>query len=116
MSWVTLALGLIRDVAATEQGQEIIKDIRSGGPSNRTNRPPPGREERKEEVREWRQSVEHRLSVTDRNVAVLVQMLNAQDESLVKIQKRQRAWNLALGAGILVAIGISIAWWLLNRG
>lgn len=112
MSWVTLALGLIRDVATTEQGQEIIHDLRTGASGNRTNRSAPNREE---EVGEWRQSVEQRLSVTDRNTAMLVHMLNAQDENLVKIQKRQRLWNLILAVGILVAIAIPLVWWLFLR-
>ena len=110
MSWVTLALGLIRDVATTEQGQEIINDLRTGVSGNRTTSSAPNREE---EVGEWRQSVEERLSVADRNAAILVQMLNAQDENLVKIQKRQRLWNLILTAGILVAI--PLVWWLFLR-
>jgi hypothetical protein len=111
MSWVTLALGLIRDVATTEQGQEIINDLRTGG-AGRATRGAPNREE---EVGEWRQSVEERLSVTDRNTEMLLHMLNAQDESLAKAQQRQRLWNLILAASILVAIAIPVVWWLFGQ-
>ena len=113
MSWLTLALGLIRDVATTQQGQEIINDIRTGATGNKSTRPTPNREE---EVGSWRQSVEERLSVTDRNIAMLVQMLNAQDENLIKIQKRQRLWNLILASGLFAALAIPfLGWWLFLR-
>ncbi len=103
MSWLSLALGLFREAATTEVGQDIISDLRSKVTGNR--RPPP---DRPEEVNEWRQSVEERIAVVDRNVAMLVQMLNAQDEIRIKVQKRQRIWNFVLAGGILVAIGLAL--------
>ena len=103
MSWLSLALGLIREAATTEVGQDIINDLRSNVTGNR--RPPPNRPE---EVNEWRQSVEERIAVVDRNVAMLVQMLNAQDEMLIRVQKRQRIWNFVLASGILVAIALAL--------
>lgn len=108
MSWIGLALGLIREVASTEQGQEIIKDFRGGG-KKKTNPAP----EREAEVGPWRQSVEDRLSVADRNATMLAGMLNAQNEALIRIQKRQRIWNVALAAGVLLALAVPLAWWLL---
>ena len=103
MSWISLAIGLIREAATTEVGRDIINDLRSNVSGKR--RPPP---DRPEEVNEWRQSVEERIAVVDRNVAMLVQMLNAQDEMLIKVQKRQRIWNFVLAGGILVAIGLAL--------
>jgi hypothetical protein len=104
MSWVTFALGLIRDVATTEAGQDIIKDLR--GNSTGQSRPAPTVEE---DLGPWRQAVESRLGVGERNMESLVRMLNAQDESLVRIQKRQRVWNLVLAGGLLLALG-AVGW------
>jgi hypothetical protein len=53
--------------------------------------------------------VESRLGVGERNMESLVRMLNAQDESLVRIQKRQRVWNLVLAGGLLLALG-AVGW------
>ena len=103
MSWLRLAIGLIREAATTEVGRDIINDLRSNVSGKR--RPPP---DRPEDVGEWRQSVEERIAVVDRNVAMLVQMLNAQDEMLIKVQKRQRIWNFVLAGGILVAIAVAL--------
>lgn len=108
MSLLRLALGLIRDVATTEQGQEFIKDLR-GGPGKKTRTAPAG----EAEVGPWRQSVEERLTVADRNATMLAGMLNAQHEAMIRIQKRQRIWNVALAAGVLLALAVPLAWWLL---
>jgi hypothetical protein len=113
MSWVTLALGLIRDVATTEQGQEIINDIRSGTTGKRPPKPVPPREE---ELGKWRQSVEERISVTDRNIGMLVGMVNAQQEALVRIQERQRVWNIVLAAAVPIAVFGASLWWFFFRG
>jgi hypothetical protein len=99
MSWVTL-LGLIRDVATSNAGQEILKDLRSDGNEPETAPPAGGAD-----LERWRASVEHRLRTSDRNVEMLVRMLNAQDEMLIRIQKRQRVWNIVLGSLILVLSG-----------
>ena len=104
MSWLRLALGLIREAATTEVGQEIINDIASGAAARaRGQRPKPD-----EGIDEWRRFVDERLTVIDRNQEILVQMLNAQVETLIKIQKRQRVWNVALAFGILSALILTI--------
>lgn len=106
MSWVGLALGLIRDVAVSQAGQEILKDIR-GNAKKQAPEPPPNTDA---ELELWRRAVDERLTVNEKNMAVLVEMLNAQEANLVKIQKRQRIWNLALAAGVAVAIAIPVIW------
>lgn len=114
MSWLNLALGLIREAATTDLGQEILSDMRTGGPrGDPKTAPPSGSDQvRSDQVGHWMRSVEDRLKVSDRNTEMLVQMLNAQDEALIRIQKRQRIWNIALGAAIL-AFGGMLAWlWL----
>ena len=102
MSWLTVALGLIKEAAGTEVGQDIINDMRPG-----TQREPP-----KPGEDAWRQSVEQRLGVTDRNAEMLVLMLNAQDDALIRIQKRQRIWNLCLAGAIILAGGALVWLWL----
>ncbi len=99
MSWVHLALGLIREAATTELGQDIIRDLRSNASQKRRPAPTDA-----QQVAEWRSAVDERISVVDRNIEMLVQMLNAQDETFLKIQKRQRVWNLILSGGILAAL------------
>ena len=104
MSWVRLALGLIREAATTEIGQDIIRDLRSK--QSQKKRPAPTDAQ---QVAEWRSAVDERISVVGRNIEMLVQMLNAQDETFVRIQKRQRVWNLVLSGAILVAlIGVTV--------
>jgi hypothetical protein len=106
MSWLNLALGLIREAATTDVGQEILSDMRSGGSKGDPRTAPPSDADR---VEQWMRSVEDRLAVSDRNTEMLVRMLNTQDDALVRIQKRQRIWNIALGAAILV-LGGMLAW------
>ena len=109
MSWLTLALGLIKEAAGTEVGQEIINDMRPGTPRER---PPQAPQAGPPATDAWRRSVEERLNVAGRNTEMLVRMLNAQDEALIRIQKRQRIWNLSLAAGILLAVGALVLLWL----
>ena len=104
MSWIRLALGLIREAATTDIGQDIIRDLRSNASKKKRPAPTDARQ-----VTEWRSAVDERISVVDRNIEMLVQMLNAQDETFVTIQKRQRVWNLVLSGAILVAlIGVTV--------
>ena len=105
MSWVRLALGLIREAATTDVGQEIISDLRSNATNRKRHAPPKDAEH----IAQWRQAVEERISVVDRNIAMLVEMLNAQDEVLLKIQKRQRVWNLVLAGSVLVLLAGVVA-------
>lgn len=109
MSWLNLALGLIKEAATTDLGQEILNDMRTGGGKGEART---ASSSEADQVGQWMRSVEDRLTVSDRNTEMLVRMLNTQDEALIRIQKRQRIWNIALGAGIL-ALGGMLAWvWL----
>ena len=110
MSWFTLALGLIKEAAGTEVGRDIINDMRPGTPGQRAKQaqdPGPAATEA------WRRSVEERFGVAGRNTEMLVQMLNAQDEALIRIQKRQRIWNLCLSGSVIVVAAILV--WLVLR-
>ena len=107
MSWLNLALGLIREAATTEVGQDILKDIRSGVSGTDKKANPPPRDAKAVEA--WMRSVEERLQTADRNTEVLVGMLNSQDAALIRIQKRQRIWNLCLGAAVILT-AVVLAW------
>lgn len=108
MSWLSLALGLIREAATTEMGQDILRDVRSGASRKRAS--PKAAEAEPRTIDPWRQSVEDRLNVADRNAEMLVRMLNVQEEALIRIQKRQRIWNLALAGALLTAIVVLWFW------
>jgi hypothetical protein len=95
-----LALGLIREAATTELGKEIINDLRSNATRKRQATPTDA-----EQIGAWRRSVDERISVVDRNIEMLVEMSNAQDEMLLKIQRRQRVWNLVLALLSLALLG-----------
>jgi len=101
MSWLNLALGLIREAASTEAGQDILNDMRSG--SRPENRPNPSEPQSDAEAFEaWMRSVETRLKVAERNAEMLAGMLNAQDEAMTRIRKQQRIWNYAFVAALLI--------------
>ena len=103
MSWLRLALGLMREAASTEVGQDIIKDLKES--AFKTRQQDLNQMQNIDQVRAF---LEARMTVVDRNMEMLVQMLNAQDEALIQIQKRQRVWNLVLAGGVLVAIAVAI--------
>jgi hypothetical protein len=118
MSWLTLALGLIREAASTGMGQDILNDIRGGTKGTKgtkgTTAPTPDAKPGSgpadaEEVGRWMRSVEDRFGVAERNMETLVRMHNAQEESLLRIQKRQRIWNLSLAGAILLLLAL-VAW------
>lgn len=100
MSWLRLALGLMREAASTEVGKEIISDLKES--AFKTRKQDLDQMQNIDQVKEF---LEERMMLVDRNIEMLVQMLNAQDETLVQIQKLQRIWNLVLMSGVLVAIG-----------
>jgi hypothetical protein len=108
VSWLNLALGLIREAATSDVGQDILRDIRKGRAGERpAPATDPGQSQAKA-VEAWMKSVEDRLEVLDRNVETLVGLVNAQDEALIRIQKRQRIWNLALAGGLLAAAAVLV--------
>jgi hypothetical protein len=111
MSWINLALGLIREAATSEMGQDVLKDIRQARGRETPGRAP-GRAQAGD-VEAWMRSVEARLGVLDRNMETVVRLLNAQDAAQIRIQKRQRIWNLALGAAWLAA-AITLVWLILQ--
>ena len=54
--------------------------------------------------------------VADRNATMLVGILNAHQEALIRIQKRQRIWNVALAGSVPLALTVPLVWWLLVGG
>ena len=47
---------------------------------------------------------------------MLVGILNAHQEALIRIQKRQRIWNVALAGSVPLALTVPLVWWLLVGG
>jgi hypothetical protein len=96
MSWLKLALGLIREAAGTDVGQEMINNMRS---SARKESPSSGPQHL--DVKTL--LAEHRIEI-DRNFEVVVARLNEQQAQIQAAIRRQRMWNLALAVGLLAAL------------
>ena len=99
MSWLKVAFGIIREAAGTELGQEVIDNIRSG--RNRSSEPVTVAPDVEALIAEHRQQVA-------RNLETVVTMLNEQNVRLNEALRRQRIWNVALAAGLIVAIVLAI--------
>ena len=102
MSWITVALGLIREAVGTEAGREAISNVRSAIRKDAPEGPKPASRADLESL-----LAEHRVQV-DRSLDAVVRMLNAQNEKLTETIRRQRIWNIALAAGIVVALLIAL--------
>ena len=57
-----------------------------------------------ENIDQMKTYLEEQMQVVDRNIEMLVHMLNVQHDKLVEINKRQRIWNLTLAGLALAAI------------
>ena len=103
MDWLRLAFGLIRDAASTDAGKEVIEDLKSAAsrkevdPTNPTTY-----------LETLRASVEANQRRTDHNIDMVVRMVNAQQEALARIQKKQRVWNVALAVGVGIALALIV--------
>jgi hypothetical protein len=102
MSWLKLALGLIREAAGTDVGQEMINNMRSSRRNESPNTEAPQQIDVKALL------VEHRLQI-DRNLEVVVAQLNEQHAQIEAAIRRQRIWNFALAAGLLAALIAALA-------
>ena len=100
MSWLKLAFGLIREAAGTQLGQDVIENIRSSGKSS-TAEPAPTPIDVQALIAEQSARV-------DRNLETIVAMVNEQNSRLDAAIKRQRVWNVALVAGLVVALILAI--------
>ena len=100
MNWLRLALGLIREAAATPAGQDVIDNMRGAAkrkPAGET--PEPALDVEAVEA----MLAEHRSQV-DRNLEAIVRMLNEQNLRLTETVRRQRIWNFGLAAGLLAVL------------
>jgi len=102
MSWLKLALGLIREAAGTEVGQEMINNMRPSARKEVPSSGPPQHPDVKTLL------AEHRIEI-DRNFEVVVSRLNEQQAQIQAAMGRQRIWNLALAAGLLAALIAAVA-------
>ncbi len=92
MSWVQVALGLIREAVGADAGQEVLNSIRGNAPASSAQTP---------DIDAL--LAEHRSQV-DRNLEMMARMLNAQNEKLTETIRRQRIWNIVLAVGLVIAI------------
>lgn len=102
MSWLTVALGLIREAVGTDAGQEVIGNVRSAMRKETPEGPKPASRADLESL-----LTEHRIQI-DRSLETVVRMLNAQNEKLTETIRRQRIWNIALAAGFVVALVLAL--------
>jgi hypothetical protein len=100
MSWLRVAFGVIREAAGTQLGQEVIGNIRSSG-TNKTSVPSPSSIDMQTLL------AEHRAQV-DRNLEVVVAMVNQQNSRLAETIRRQHIWNLTLAAGLVIVLVLAI--------
>lgn len=96
MSWLKVALGVIKEAAGTPLGQEVIENLRSSG-RDTTSEPEPSPIDMQALLDE------HRTYV-DRNLEAVVAMVNQQNARLAETTRRQRVWNLILAAGLVIVL------------
>lgn len=101
MNWLDLVLGLAREAATSETGQEILRDLRGTAAKKKDFAGV-------QDVEGLKLVLEERQVQVDRNFELIVQMLNSQSDRFLKTNRRQRIWNIALAAGTVLAIALTI--------
>jgi len=105
MSWLKVALGLISTAVGTEAGREVIGNVRSAIRKDPSATEPAPQGLNMETVQSL--IAKHREGI-DRNMESVVQMLNLQNQKLDQMIRRQRIWNIALAAGIVIAVIVAL--------
>jgi hypothetical protein len=100
MNWMQIAFGLIKQAVTTDQGREVINNVRSA-----VRRDAPESAAPAVDVRAL--LAEQRTEI-DKNLETIVQMLNAQNEQFLRTIRRLQMWNAALTAGLLVAFLLAL--------
>src|SRR5687768_7758591 len=100
MNWVQLAFGLIREAVTTDQGREVISNVRS---AVRRDSPEPATP-----VVDVRALLAEQRSEIDKNLETIVQMLNAQNERFLYTIRRLQIWNAALTAALVVVLILAL--------
>lgn len=91
MDWLRVAFGLIREAVGTEAAQPQQEP--QGIPREPVN---------------LAEILAHHRAQVDRNLETMVEMLNAQNQKLTETIRRQRIWNIALAAGLVIASTIAL--------
>jgi len=91
MSWIRLAFGLIREAVGTEEGREMIRNVRSAV------RPEPTSPAASADVHALLDAQREEIN---RNLDSVVQALNEQNDKLMKTARRIHTWNLILTAAL----------------
>ena len=101
MNWVQLAFGIIKEAVTTDQGREVINNVRS---SVRRDAPEPAAP-----VVDVRALLAEQRTEIDKNLEAIVQMLNAQNEQFLRAIRRLQMWNAALTTGLLIALLLKLS-------
>jgi hypothetical protein len=86
MNWMQLALQLTR--AAMSIGDE---------PKRQPETP-----------RDLGEALAHQFALIDRNIEEVARMVNTQNQRLERELRRQKIWNYALAAGVVIAITVAL--------
>jgi hypothetical protein len=105
MSWFKVALGLLSTAVGTDAGRELISNVRSAMRKDAAAPEPSPSPVDMDAVQSLLAA--HRSEV-DRNLDAIVQLLNAQNQKLLDVNRRQRTWNFVLAAGIVIAIIVAL--------
>jgi hypothetical protein len=100
MNWFQLAFGLIKEAVTTEQGREVINNVRSAVRGEGQPAPPSA-----SDIHAL--LVEQRAQI-DRNIEAIVQSLNAQNQRFNDTIRRLRIWNAALTVGLVIALLLAL--------
>lgn len=106
VDWIRLAFGLIREAAGTEKGQEVIDDLRQ-----RVRGKAPtveGQAVAMATVQDVLLELQELRERTEKTLDLLVRTINAQQQALEVLEKRQRRWNLTLATGVAVALAMAV--------
>jgi hypothetical protein len=97
MSWVQVALGLLREAVTSETGKDVINSVRGSSVE-----PSPPQTANIEAL-----LADHRMQM-DRNLENVVRMLNTQNQKVTVALRQQRIWNTILAIGILISVLIAL--------
>jgi hypothetical protein len=102
MNWLKVALGLVKEAADTEVGQEVINNMRSS-----IRKEPPAKPNAPSPVDVEALLLHHRAQV-NQNLEAIVHTLNQQHTALETAMRRQRIWNYALAGALVLVLVVAL--------
>jgi hypothetical protein len=98
MNLFKLAFGLFREAAGSDIGRDVINNMRNSGRKDANPEPA---------INIEALLAEHRARV-DQSLEAVVEMVNAQNRRLAEAARRQRIWNRAVAAGLILTFTLTI--------